>query len=352
LALKNKNKSMKRNIICAALLLAGLPFLNSCKDDEPKPAGITFETTDEEILESDATIKSFHPVIWQSLSGSTTGATGREIKIRIVSDKPLADNVIIPFTLDGTATKNSSSAPVGDFEITSNTVTMEKGASEAFITFTVFEDLELEDGDAETVIFTLGSISGAGKVGTQNVHTVKILEDDAIVDLKWSAASSDSVDMDLFLWLGSNILDASQAVGSAPETVSIPAGLPNGTYGMGYTYYSGKLNALTFTVDITNLGGKLNNGTSPLKFTGNYTLNQINRYDADLPTEKGHQFYKGQPVIVQTMVKNGFNYQNVSGITPAADRSRIADVNPDDASQSNQNFATLRGKGLQLLNKK
>ena len=34
---------MKRNFILGLVLLAGLPFLDSCKDDEPPIVGISFE---------------------------------------------------------------------------------------------------------------------------------------------------------------------------------------------------------------------------------------------------------------------------------------------------------------------
>ena len=310
---------MKINILLGLMVIAGFPFLSSCNKEEPKPAGVTFEVEGEEVTESDGTIKSFHPLLWQSFSGSS-GATGREIKIKLVLSKPAAATSVLAYSVGGTAKKNSASA-TGDFELTGNNVTIEKGATEAFITLTLFEDFSFEVDNSnntfETIILTLESvISGPVTIGEQKVYTLTVNEDDTLIVLDWTAAG---VDMDLFLWYAndSNPLTYSASGGSDPEAVFIPGGFPNGKYKMSYTYYSGNSDNLSFTSSILNLGGTINSSTAEFLSTGNYKLVNINRYDS-----AQHPNYKGNPAIVQTMDKSGLNYINATGITAPATGSR------------------------------
>lgn len=318
-----KNYIMKIRSIGGLLLATVIPFtFNACKDEKPKPAGITFEKAEETVAESDGTTKSFHPKEWENFSGAK-GATGREIKVKLILDKPVAETAVVSYTLSGTATKNSAAAN-GDFDIDGNNITIEKGASEAFITITLFEDFELEIKDGailpETIILTLGSvISGPAVLGEQKIYTLSINEDDALLVLSWQDAAAD---MDLFLWFENTVLTTSSSAGSDPEGIFVPGGFPNGTYGMSYTYYSNSsatpANNLAFTVNLINFGGKINNGAPDADFTGNYTLSNINTYDADLETEEGHANYKGEPVIVQSIVKTGLNYTTTEIAAPAS----------------------------------
>jgi hypothetical protein len=305
---------MKRNLIMGLLVLAGFPFLNSCnKDEKPKPAGINFDLAEEDVLESDGTTKSFHPKLLQ-------GATGRELKARVTFDKPLAETAVISYTIGGTATKNSASVN-GDYEINGTTLTIEKGATEAFITFTLFEDFSFEvDGATtyETIIFTLDKVvAGPAVIGDQKSYTLKVNEDDALVTLEWIATNAD---LDLFIWLSGQIINGSTTAGAAPEGAIIPGGFPNGTYGLSYTYYEGTAASVPFTATIQNLGGTVNTSGSEASFTATYTLDNVNRYDST-----AHPNYKGQPVIVQTMKKTLLNYTNVTQITvpPKTSGSRI-----------------------------
>ena len=102
------------------------------------------------------------------------------------------------------------------------------------------------------------------------------------------------------------------------EAMNIPAGFPDGTYGLSYTYYSGTSDAVEFTVDMFNVGGMLNGvnrGDTPLTFVGNYGLANINAWDDPLTGS--------DPLIVQTMIKGGFNYASISDITEPPSSSRI-----------------------------
>ena len=324
------------------LMLSGaLIMLISCKDD-PKPnTNISFEKSEEATTESDGTIKSFHPLIWQSYASSTgaTGtATGREFKVKLTLDKAVAETTVLNYTLSGTAVKNSASA-VGDYDVDGTTLTIDKGSAEAYITLTLYEDFqffEIDNSDDlfKTIIITLGSVvSGPGTISTtNNVYTLTINEDDLFVALEWNMDSSGKatttaldVDMDLLLWAGSSATgiassntatagDYTSKVGV--EYFSIPGGFPNATYGFSHIYYSGTAASLPFTVlFFGQIGTTTYTLDKPLVKTQTYTTANINKYD---DTTAGGK----TPLIVQTVVKNGLTFSNLSEISLPASGSR------------------------------
>lgn len=314
---------MKIKSIVGFLIVGGSLWLSSCKDDEPAKSGISFEISEESLKESDGTLESFHPLL-------VDNATGREVEIKIAFDKPLAQTAVIKYSVGGTATQSSTSEPIGDFEIVGNgdNITVEKGATEAVITIIVYEDYEFEvededgEGYLETIEITLESVtSGPVKIDEENsTYVLTIYEDDTVIFLDWDAGSGTrgDVDMDLLLWFDGEIQGASDQAGTEPEGIAIPAGFPNETYGISYTYYSGTSDDLQFTAEISNLGGTLNVNDQELSFTGNYGLANINTYGDDMDPN-----YKGDPLIVQTMVKSGFNYASITDITEPLEGSRI-----------------------------
>lgn len=313
---------MKMRIILGLLVVGGLSiYLSSCKDDEVPKSGVSFELAEEFVNESNGAIDSFHPLLFD-------GATGRTIVVKIILDRPLQQTAVIAYSIGGTATKNSTTEPVGDFEIVGNNenITIQKGETEASITIKLYEDYDFEvededeDGFFETIELTLESVvSGTAVISEENKYVLTVYEDDTVIFLDWDAGAGTTgdVDMDLIVWLDSELLGASDRPGNDPEGIALPAGFPNGTYGFGYTYYSGTSDNLKFTVDIINLGGTLNNANLPLSYTGNYKLVNINKYDDDTDPN-----YKGEPLQIQTMVKNGFNYANVTGLTIPSSGSR------------------------------
>lgn len=309
-----------RNII--GLLTGASLLFSSCSDDEPSKSSVSFDGGDQFVLESDGTIESFHPLLIDD-------AVGREIEVKILFDKPLAQNAVIEYSVGGTAVQNSTLEPVGDFEINGNgeNISVAKGATEAVIVVQLYEDFEAEiedsddDGYYETIEITLESvISGPVRIAEQSTYVITVYEDDALLFLDWDAGSGTrgDVDMDLLLWLDGDYIGGSDSPGTDAEGIAIPAGFPDGTYGMSYTYYDGTSDDLEFEVEITNLSGTLNSTNQQLVFTGNYTLANINTYGDDTDPN-----YKGDPQIVQTMVKAGFNYTNVSAINEPVSGSRL-----------------------------
>jgi hypothetical protein len=306
----------------------GMVFLSACKDDEVPKSNVVFGETELEVKESDGGPTSFHPLLFDK-------ATGREIKVPITLDRALAETSIIAFTITGTAKVNSTSNPVGDFEIKGNdeNITIQKGESSVDLIIQLYEDEQFEidasENLFETIIIKLTSVvSGTAVIGTDDTFTLKIIEDDGVVFLDWDdgdgVAPSDrgDVDMDAFLFLDGRAVANAAAEGSADyEAFNFSNSLPNGSYGLSYTYYSGTSNAVTIFSEMLNFGGTLNGKTYAsfegpyLSNTAKYTLANINKYDvAGAPA----------PAIVQTMTKTGFNYTNISSITVPAKGSRMA----------------------------
>jgi len=313
---------MKTNFLLALLALASIPFISSCDEDEPKPATITFEKSEDEITESDGTIASFHPLLIQN-------ATGQEVQVKVVLNKPARAKSVIQYSVSGTASENSTQNPLGDFEIDGNgeNFTIEKGESEAIITLRIYEDYDFELDDElnlfETIEITLESVvSGPVKLGEEVTYTLSVFEDDTYVYLEWEDNDPnvpvDDVDMDLFLWLDGDFLGGSDYHDEIPyEYLSIPGGFPDGDYEMSYTYYAGTSSNVAFDVEIFDAGGTLD-GDDVKNYSKVYDMDNLNTY-ADYDNEN-------PPVVekVQGMTKNGFDYENVTDITVPATGSRMA----------------------------
>jgi hypothetical protein len=327
---------MKLHYLLGAMGLFALLGISACGDDDPPPkTGITFELESFTTLESDGTLTSFHPDL-------VNGGTGRDVTVKIVLDRPLTETTVLQFSVSGTAVRtNPSGSAVNDYALKeglntivgTDKITIEKGAAEANFIITVFEDFSFEvnddDSPLETVIVKLTSVvSGNAELGLADTYTLNIEEDDAIIIHQWYVNGTNGfgdVDMDLFVWLdgelvNSSTYDNSSGTRTSPyEGLFIPAGFPNGTYGVSYNYYSGTSD----NVDVVSLmWGRLNGKVYPyfnvtsgnvLSFTAKYGLVNINNY---IETEV-------DPLVVQTMVKNGIAYSNISQISVPVSGSRI-----------------------------
>ena len=148
------------------LLTAPLIIVMSCGDDDDPPSGVSFELVSENINESDGTLASFQ----------TSNGGGIEKKVKVVFDRPMAENAVISYSVTGTANKktvtNSSGNTSGyDYYLEgtnakdTETLIINKGDTEAYITLTIFEDgeFEVDDEDAsgnyiETIVLTLSSV--------------------------------------------------------------------------------------------------------------------------------------------------------------------------------------------------
>lgn len=323
---------MKCNVIWGAVVVAGFSFLISCdKDEKPKPAGITFEIDYQEVTESDGTFESFHPALTQ---GQTSG---REIEVKLILDKPLAETAVISFSVDGTALANSASNSVGDFEIEDKNLIIEKGATEAIISIQLYEDTSYEYTDYnddglpfENVTLKLETVvSGPITIGEENItFQLDILEDDALIFLLWdpqdvAGDGVGDVDMDLFVWFDNELWDASAEGGTDQEYVILAGAYPDGIYNLSYTYYEGTSDDLAFS---SYMFGNINNQAFPYPETpfisnGTYKLVNKNTYVSSNTSPPDVE-------IVQSLTKSGVNFTNVTDILEPASSSRLGKKSP------------------------
>lgn len=330
--------------VVGILAVASLSFLSSCKDDEETPiAGISFEIDEQEVNESNGTPTSFHP------DYTRFQGVGTPIEVKIILDRPAAEDIVVKYDLDGSATNVnppdvnnqvlvndfSISAGAGISNIDDDEFTIEKGASEAIIIVTLFEDGTFEfdeDIQYETIELELESVvSGPGKLGTTNLsHDILVYEDDAVMLLQWMVDNSNApanvrtVDMDLFVWQNNQVeFVSAQANEEIPENeppfelLLIPGAWQGGEFGLSYNYFSGTSDDVDFAMFMFgNVNGEYYQWVeqSPHNpFGATYTTANINDYVTSGTS----------PQIVQTMTKDGINFTNFSAITVPASGSRV-----------------------------
>ncbi|HEX5171273.1 MAG TPA: Calx-beta domain-containing protein [Cyclobacteriaceae bacterium] len=302
----------KLSWIPSLMVIVGLVFISSCKDDEKPKSEMAFAETEQDVAESAGTV---------------------EVKINI--DRALSETVVLSYTVEGTASKYTPQAG-GDYTISpeGGYITIAAGATEATIEIEIFEDGNFEyDFDTgtgnETVILTLTSVvSGPGKLSDTGLqYTLNIYEDDMVVFLDWDGSGSGDVDMDILVWYnnptdnpdqGLQIVDPGLVGGGAnpgndSEAVLLLGGNPDANYGFSYVYYEGTADPLNFTATFVNLGGTVNGSASDLQFDGTYALANINPWDQDTGT---------LPHVAQTVTKSGTDYTNLTDIDVPATGSR------------------------------
>lgn len=325
---------MKIKLLLGVLAVGAVTTLNSCKDDEVPIAGVNFELAEQEVTESDGSITSFHPE-------ATDDGEGRVVGIKITFDRPLAGDAVLKFGIRGTASIEATDDELNDYEIVEESdnltinddeLTILKGAESVEFQVRLFEDVLFEyDEDVlnedevsyETIELELESVvSGPVKIGGQLEHTLKILEDDAVAFLFWEAQDMDptaaEVDMDMIFWTNGDITWFGAREGTDFEGVNIPAGLPAGSFGISYTYYSGKSDDLDFEGVLFSTAGTLNGSryTYPegdaIVLPGTYMLKNINAWGET-----------SLPKIAVTATKSGINYSNISSPTIHDTGSRL-----------------------------
>jgi hypothetical protein len=335
---------MKVKLLAGLLLAGAIPLVfSACKDDEePKKTGISLEKTAEEVMESDGTAASFHPDLWE-------GSKGHDVLVKLVLDRPLSEAVVLTYSLSGTATNENAAGEllVNDYALKDGTntsvgsdrITIAKGATEATIKLTVYEDYillieEYDEAELETVVLKLESVeSGPAVLGTSLEYTLTIREDDSIIFLSWMDETTEEIgdiDMDLFLWNDGIMIDASANENAEDpddtfEVLLLPGGYPEGDYGLSYTYYDGTSDNVIFAgVMYGYFNGEFYNyegGEDILAYGGNYTTANLNTY--------GYDDTSGElvppPLVVQTLTKEGVYYE-VSEIDIPAEGSRSGNL--------------------------
>jgi invasion protein IalB len=234
---------------------------------------------------------------------------------------PLPEGVTPIFTVGGTATQGS------DF-------TLVQG-SNSFV-LTALKD-EIFDPE-ETAIIQLTGFTGNVVLGPNTTYTLTIGDEDESssariqIDLTWDAGNGTpgDVDMDLILWYetpagsGSYRFEIlSDNIGTTFESLSIPAVIQDGKYGLSFVYYGGTSDNVTFTVNFRSYKGNINGTSNRATYVGNYTLANVNPWD-QTQNFQIEQYYN----------KVGTNYINLTDIfTPeAGSRTRQLDFVVDEVT--------------------
>lgn len=279
--------------------------LSSCKDDDPpvKPK-VSFAASTMTVKESDGTIE-----------------------IEVLLDKPSPKDISIEYSLDGSATDKASvgTNEAYDYEITDDDpgeINIDKGESKGVITISLSSDGFIED--PEDIEIQLESATEGIELTRDDEIKITIEQEDGlIVALYWPAPSTTAyADMDMLVRYGAsvpnwetNFFDASLRDGyQGPEFVFFPKTLDNAAFGMSYIYYDGTIDPLNFTVRFIDLvNGAIEPESGFQVFTGTYTAANKNKY-TDLNTTH----------VVQTFVKSGDSFTNISNITAPASGSRMS----------------------------
>lgn len=199
----------------------------------------------------------------------------------------------------------------------SQEVVIAQGATAGVIQFQLFSDFHLED--PETIEITLTTATNGVQIGTNNKMTVTVEQENgkAIV-LVWDDAYTD-VDMDLFLWAGTDAADLGFVANSANlgvepkyELLFIPAVIEDAAFGASYTYYAGAQTPMNFEAHFIDfVDGEFADTFD--SYPATYTLANINKWDAQGAPE---------PAVVQTFKKVAGEFVDVTDITVPTTGSR------------------------------
>ena len=238
------------------------------EEDETIEISITDTNTEDIELTEDretvVTIKSDDAQVQASFA--STSMTVNEaykaenglLMIPVELDKPAPADLMVEYTLGGSAYDSTATdvAPqYHDYYINAaheGELVIPKGATSANIEISIFSDFLFEDD--ETIEITL--TPGAVLIGTNNKMTITVQQQDGkVIALQWDDAYTD-VDMDLFLWAGTDVdhLDILAAfsnfadVKEKIELVFVPSIIDAGAFGLSHTYYSGTADPMNFTV--------------------------------------------------------------------------------------------------------
>ena len=267
------------------------------------------------------------------------GADG-PIGITVQLDNPASGNMIVEYTLDGTAldslfaSKEEIPPSYYDYYIdgevsyadgvVSGELVIPNGQTSADIMIQLFSDFRFEDD--ETIEITL-TPSGSTDVGTNSTITITVTQEDGkLIGLLWEPSYTD-VDMDMFLWVGADLdnLDGVLATALTPRTTpqeelifiptTISSGITEAAFGLSYVYYEGTADPMNFEVHFIDLiAGEFEIADERDVFAATYTAANINAWD---------QQSGNDPLIIQTFRIVDGQYVDLTDITVPATGSRM-----------------------------
>lgn len=292
------------------LLILVVSHLMSCKDNDEPPATISF------------------------LKETSVVSEGAGVaKVSIVLDKEAPGDIVLNFTLMGSAEIGS------DFEST-GVVSILSGSMEGELIINIVDDDTFEfdpeviEAFGEKLEITLSAVTGNALLSTEAskiTHLLVIEENDQepylLIELSWkdkATGDAGDVDMDLVFWyestpgsnkfqLGPQALQLGTSIGTGFEFLTLSGLTPDTNYGLTFLYFEGTATDLEFTVKFTTFGGgTVLNGLKEAIYIGTYTDANIN----------GDAFQVGDFQIEQTYSKIKYNYPTISDLVIPTSGSR------------------------------
>lgn len=325
---------MRKNIIAFLTMFTVLALsigLSSCKkDDEPPPVKpkLSFASPTLAVKEADGTVK-----------------------VEVTLDNPTPEDIVITYTLAGTA-KNKASVTANeafDYEILSEAGEIEilKGETTGIIDLMLTSDYFLEDPEIIEIAID--------KVDSENIEItredeIKITvdqEDGLLIALSWPEPTADSLaDLDILVRKGKTsaawegfVTGSFRETNKGPEFVFIPKTLNDVAFGLSYVYYEGTMNQLPFKVlFIDFISGEFEAKEGYITYEGVYKLANRNKW-TDPTTSK----------VVQTFKKLGGNPVEISTIAIPTSGSRMASSGNFTSTLEKQNTITALPERLKVL---
>lgn len=326
---------MKKNIQFLSLftVIALSIGISSCKkDDEPPPVKpkLSFAAPTLTVNEADGTIE-----------------------VEVTLDKPAAEDIIIEYSLAGTAKDRASvtATQAYDYEILSaeGEIEIAKGETTGIIEIMLTSDYFLEIDVPETIEIAIEDVDSEDIEITRDdeIEITVEQEDGLMILLAWPEPTTDSLaDLDILVRKGTAInswddfvTGSIQETNTAPEFVFIPKTENDAAFGLSYVYYDGTMNQLPFTVLFVDfISGEFEAESGYQTFEGVYKLANRNKW-IDAATSQ----------VVQTFKKSGGNPIEISPITVPTSGSRVASSGNIPSTLKKQKTTTVLPERLRIF---
>ena len=129
------------------------------------------------------TEQSDEPSVYFASSGQTVVEGNQQFNVIVQMSNAWSDEVIIPFTLTGTA----ENGPTKDYSITASLLVVPVGWTQGEILVQILDDV-IDEND-ESFVITMGEITN-GYLGSPTVHTIQIMDNDSPPEVNFAASHS------------------------------------------------------------------------------------------------------------------------------------------------------------------
>ncbi|MGC1243759.1 MAG: Calx-beta domain-containing protein [Chryseosolibacter sp.] len=287
-------------------------------------------TTDDEI---EITISNDDIALQLSFAAQTltVDEAGDSVLVELLLDKPAPQDIVIGYTLSGTATDSltaftAKTNPDYYIDGKAGEVTFRAGETKAFIEVELYSDLIIEDGvpatdpfDPETIVITVSNPNGIQM--SDNTMEISLAQEDGLIVLLAWPAQKDTLkaDMDIILRVGQTtsswygiLTGAATESYQSPEFIFLPNAINYPAYGLSYVYYDGTFDTLDFEVVFIDLiNSALEPEANALTYEARYTKVNKNKWNDASTT-----------VVVQTFEKSGDAFTTPSQIQVPTSGSR------------------------------